>query len=548
MLPQDRYAEFGAFRLFAPERRLVRAGKPVSLGSRALDILILLVEKAGSVVSKRELISYVWPDVIVEESCLRVQVANLRKVLGEGEGGVSYILNIAGRGYRFSGQVTYGAMACSRSLEQTQSPPCELPSQGGPIIGRDEDVRKISELLAAGRFVTVHGPGGIGKTKVALAVADGYRDRFEDGIRFLDLGTRKAHDPVADVLAATLGLAEVENDPTPRIVDYLRSRQMLLILDCCEHVVDAVAGIAGRIVENAPDVSLLVTSREPLRIAGEYLFALPPLESPPAGAPVAPDQLTDYSAARLFLEHAFAAGHRCELSEIDAEVVADICRKADGIALVLELAAARVGMHGLRETAALMDSGLCLLWQGRRTALPRHQTLAALLDWSYDLIGRREQAVLMRLSTFVTKFTLDEAKTVAADDGIGGAEVVEALERLVAKSFVVADTSGDTTRYRIWAAARAYAQARHTEREQPNTVIQPHVLQIPQQLTCRRIEPLGQVHGEDDANGTACAESESGAGAELGPGPMSPATEHPVSSSVVGVEAIPKGFTTFHRT
>lgn len=492
------WIEFGPFRLSPLERRLVKNDRPVPLGSRALDILLLLVEQAGNVVSKQELLARVWPEITVEESSLRVHVAGLRRALGDGREGARYVANIAGRGYCFVGQITR-----RETPRAASSAGGGLPRRPTRMIGRDDDLRAITELLAARRFVTIHGPGGIGKTTVTLALLHERADIFQDGIRFLDLGLRKARNTIPDILASALGLMVQSSDPTPSIVNYLRDRRMLLVLDCCEHVIDSAAALAEAIFQEAPGVSILTTSREPLRVEGEHVYPLAPLGVPPVGAPVSATHLPDYPASCLFLERALAGGYRSALSDDDAHTVAEICRKVEGIALAIELAAGRVSTHGLQETATLLDSRLKLLWRGRRTALPRHQTLNATLDWSHALIADCERVVLRRLSVFVGPFTLEEAREVAGDERVEPVQVVEALAQLVAKSLVFADTSERTTRYRLLDTTRAYAQAKLAESGEEDVLARRHAAYYLNRLSRSgaeasaepdRGEPLGPEH------------------------------------------------------
>lgn len=457
-----KFAEFGPFRLFPAERRLAMRDQPIVLGSRAFDLLAVLVQHAGSVVSKQELIAKAWPGLTVEESSLRVQIASLRKALGDGRDGHSYVVNSAGRGYSFVSRVTWHEPADDAAVAPAvpRQRPTGLPRRPTQMLGRDADRAAISELLASRRFVTVHGPGGIGKTTVALAVADQMAGDFRDGVRFLDLGLRNAQDDVAEVVAAALGLMVQSDDLATSIVDHLQDRQMLLVFDCCEHVIQSAATVAEAIIREAPQVGILATSREVLRAEGEFVYPLGSLATPPEGQPIGVQQLLDYPAARLFVERVLAGGYRAELSDAEAEIVAEICRKVDGIALALELVAGRISTHGLQGTASLLDSRLKLLWQGRRTALPRHQTLHATLDWSHSLIGERERTVLQRLSRFVGQFTLDAAQAVVSDDTIDASEVAEDLAQLAAKSLVVVDTSEERARYRLLDTTRAYAHAK----------------------------------------------------------------------------------------
>ncbi|WP_454848298.1 ATP-binding protein [Rhizobium binxianense] len=474
--------EFGSFRLFPSERRLVRQAATVPLGDRALDLLVILVENAGRAVSKQRLVAHVWPDTMVEESSLRAHIAALRRVLGDGKDRDRYIANIAGRGYSFVHHVERvdGRAALK---EPVGAPAGSLPGMPARMIGRENDRDAVGTLLSSHRFVTVHGAGGIGKTTVALAVAHGCLDRFQDGVRFLDLGLHGGNEAVPDVLAAALGQVVQSDDPTSGIIDHLQTRRMLLIFDCCEHVIGSAAALAEAIFEKAPDVSILATSREPLRVEGEHVYALPPLDFPSEGVDVTSGNLLDYSAARFLVERAAAGGYRIEMGDGDARIVADICRKVDGIALALELTARRISTHGLRETASLLDSRFALSWQGRRTAPPRHQTLHAMLDWGHGLLLERERVVLRRLSIFVGPFTLAEAQAVAAEGEVGAADVVEALAQLVSKSLVLVDPSEKTTRYRLLDATCAYAGARLAESGEEAGIASRHALYYRRQLS-----------------------------------------------------------------
>ncbi len=436
----------------------------VQLGSRALDVLIMLVENAGNVVTKQQLIDHVWPDVTVEESSLRVHIAGLRKALGDGQGGARYVTNVAGRGYCFVAGVGRRAAQPDAIATAFCQPDVlsNLPRRSSPMVGRESEVEEISNILRSHRFVTIHGPGGIGKTTVALSVASQLAGIFPDGVQFMDLSIRKSDVPVVESLACVLNLLQ-QGSATSNVVNYLRDRHMLIVLDCCEHVVNSAAELAETICQEAPGVAVLTTSREALRADGEHVYPLSSLEVPPEDATISAETIRQFSGTQLFLERAMAAGHRGELSDADARIVADICRKVGGIALAVELAAARASAQGLGETATLLGGRLALLWQGRRTAVPRHQTLNATLDWSHDLLDLREQIVLRRLAVFVGQFMLADAQAVASGDSVDDTDVAEALAQLISKSLVVADLGGDRTRYRILDTTRAYARQKLVE-------------------------------------------------------------------------------------
>jgi predicted ATPase len=330
------------------------------------------------------------------------------------------------------------------------------------MVGRDEAARTIAEDLTETRFVTIVGPGGIGKTTLALAVANGLVDHFAGGVHFVDLGALKAHDLVANVVATAVGLAIGGGDPVPALVTFLRDRPRLLVVDTCEHLIETVAPLAERFFVEVPEVHILATSREALRVEGEHVHRLPPLGYPDAEPSLTAEAALAYPAVKLFVDRARASGAALELAETDGQILAAICQRLDGIALALELAAGQLEAHGLRGIAAQLDSQFSLLWRGRRTALPRHQTLSAALDWSYNLLTEPEGAVLRRLAVFAGSFSLDAAHAVATDD-VARAQIIEIIAGLVAKSLVVADTSSQPLRYRLLDTTRSHARQKLIE-------------------------------------------------------------------------------------
>ena len=445
------------------ERLLLREGAPVPLGARSLDLLIALTARAGEAISKQELMGWVWPNVTVDEGSLRVHMAGLRRAIGEGDGAAQYIATLPGQGYCFVAPLTRTTPGTVPGPDRIMPMGINLglstlPSLSPGMVGRASEIDEIAAQLVARRFVTILGPGGIGKTTVAIPVAHLLMEVFDGAVRFVDLGPVSDPKLVPSALAATLGLIVQSSNPFATLLAYLRDKRLLIILDSCEHVIDAAAALAEAIYLDAPGVHVLVTSREVLRVQGEFTYRLPPLEAPPAYTSLTVAKAMGFAAVQLFVDRVAASDNTFRLTEADATAVGEICRKLDGMALAIELAAGRVGAYGVQQTAQLLESQFSLLWQGRRTALPRHQTLAATLDWSYDLLSDWERLLLRRLSAFSGHFTLRAADAVMGHqtDGL----VLDGLASLVGKSMVVADTHVHPATYRLLDTTRAYANSK----------------------------------------------------------------------------------------
>jgi predicted ATPase len=330
-----------------------------------------------------------------------------------------------------------------------------LPAPITRIVGRDDTIAGLATQLGRRRFLTIVGPGGIGKTTVAIAVADNVRASYKDGVWFVGLASLADPDLVPSALGSALGIPPSGADPLRGLAAWLRDKTALIVLDSCEHVIDATAALAEAVLRAAPAVSILTTSREPLRAEGESLHRLAALELPADSVNLAASDALHYSAVQLFNERAMAAVDGFVLADADVPAVLEICRRLDGIPLALELAAARVDVFGVYDLAAHLDDRFRLLTSGRRTALPRHQTLGAALDWSYQLLREEEQAVLHRLSVFVGNFALEAAVAVAADPA--PSEIVDHVANLVSKSLVAADPRGEVAQYRPLDTTRLYA-------------------------------------------------------------------------------------------
>jgi predicted ATPase/DNA-binding winged helix-turn-helix (wHTH) protein len=449
---------FGPFNLVVNERLLTKEGVPVELGARALDILVVLTSTPNEIVSKKDLLSRVWPDVIVEEGSLRFHMNGLRKALGDGQGDARYITTLPGRGYCFVAPVSRQTSPRDDApVAVGNFPHANLPNRLSRVVGRDEDVLKLSAQLNASRFVTIVGAGGVGKTTVAIAVGHRLIEAFSGALLFVDLGMLGDPNLVTAGMASMLGLSVQSNDATPNLIAYLRNKRILLILDTCEHLVEAVAPLAASIIDAAPQVHVLATSREALRVEGEHIYRLDALACPPEDPGLTAAAIRTFPAAQLFMERALASGARFDISDAEAPIVATICRKLDGVALAIELAARRVESYGLQQTAALLDQRLTLLWLGSRTAPPRQKTLRATLDWSFGLLTELERMVLRRLAVFVGHFTLDAALEVVTSATFDKSNVLGAVDSLVAKSIVATSPLGAMMRYRLLDTTRAYA-------------------------------------------------------------------------------------------
>src|SRR5277367_6452074 len=494
---------FGPFTLFVAERLLKRADESIPLGARALDILIALAERAGEVVTHKELISSAWPDVTVEEGNLRLQIATLRKALGDGRDGARYVSNVVGRGYSFVAPVT--RLSAKQPVPVTATTSGErvrkLPPRLTRMVGRDDAVRSLAEQLQLWRFVSIVGPGGVGKTTVAISVAHTLFDGFQDAVFFIDLAALTDPQLVPTAVASALGFMLQTQDPLVGLLAFIGDKKILLVLDSCEHVIGVAAALAERVVSGAPQAHILATSREALRAEGEHVHLLYSLDCPPEDAGLTAMEALRYPAAQLFMERAAASGYGAALSDIDAPIVARICRRLDGIALAIELAASRVGSHGVRGTAELLDNHFSLFWHGRRTALPRHETLNAMLDWSYSLLSEREKVVLCRLSVFVGDFTLAAAGSVASETEVDDADVIDAVVSLVAKSLISTTAINESTYYRMLDTTRAYVATKLAERGEADRIARRHAIFYSRFL--EHDEIIQSLFGEHDLSGYA---------------------------------------------
>jgi len=461
--------KFGRFQVLPHRREFLAEGVPVPLGSRAFDVLMVLIEAGGDLVTKDEILSRVWPGMVVEEHSLQFHISALRKVLGEDR---DFIKTISGRGYRFVADITAhageqeglpgrgAALPAPLTGAETLT---NLPAPTSELIGREVELSEASALLTAHRLVTLVGAGGIGKTRLGLAAARYLRPNFADGVWVAELGPLSDPDLVPVTVATALGLEIGGGAVTPeRVATALGTKRLLLVLDNCEHVIDAAASTAEGLLRASPTTRVMATSREPLLAEDEYLYRVPPLAVPAEGTEDIEDLLR-YGAVRLFVARMRATEPHFAPDQRTAPAIAAICRRLDGIPLAIELAAARAAALGVEGVAAHLDDRFHLLTGGRRTAQARHRTLRATLDWSYELLSEAERVVLRRLSIFGSSFALKAATAVAASAEIAAADVIDCVANLVAKSLVMVEAPGATVRYRLLETTRAYAREKLAE-------------------------------------------------------------------------------------
>jgi predicted ATPase/DNA-binding winged helix-turn-helix (wHTH) protein len=452
----------GACEIDLGRRELRVLGSPVPVGGRAFEIIAVLARSAGELVTKDELMNRIWPGAIVMENTLHVHAAAIRKALGPNR---RLLKTESGRGYRLLGDwiarrhdVAAPPVGLQRMRVDGDSPVTNFPAPVTRLVGRTAAVARLRDLISAYRVVTLTGPGGIGKTSLALKVARGVVGEYADGGWLVELAALTDPTLVPTALAVVLRLPTGPTTVTPEAVaQYIGDKKLLLVLDNCEHVIGPVASLAETILALCPHTTIVATSRETLRIQGEHVYRVPPLEVPAPGRDEV-DDILRHSAVELFIARTSAldtgfSPHAGELPSIGT-----ICRQLDGIPLAIEFAAAHASAFGVRSVVAGLHDRFALLTRGRRTALPRHRTLRGVLDWSYELLPEAEQRLLRHLAIFSGGFTLDAAAAVVSDGGVDSSFVMEGIANLVAKSLVVLDRD-TASRWYLLETIQAYGLA-----------------------------------------------------------------------------------------
>jgi predicted ATPase/DNA-binding winged helix-turn-helix (wHTH) protein len=464
---------FGRFRLSIRRRELLADGLALPIGSRALDILLVLIEAGGALVTKDELLSRVWPATIVEENTLQFQISVIRKLLGRDR---DFIKTISGRGYRFVAEITdapgHDAMHGTQDPPPASLPATNLWAPTSDFIGREKQLQEVADLLAAHRLVTLAGTGGVGKTRLGIEIARQFLPKFTDGVWIVELGSLSDPTLVLRAVATVLGFAGDPASPEC-LAAALTSKHLLLVLDNCEHVIEVAARIAEAFLHGSATVRVIATSREPLRVDGECVYRVPSLDVPGESAEDH-DEIMRNSAVQLFIARSGAAGPRLSPALHCVTTVANICRHLDGIPLAIELAASRSALLGIKELAAGLDHCLDLLTGGRRTAPPRHQSMRATIEWGYDLLAQAERVVLRRLAIFGGSFGLEAANRIAVSADITCQDVVDRFADLVAKSLISVDADGAIVRYRLPGPTRAYMLEKLTESGERNEIARRH--------------------------------------------------------------------------
>ena len=462
---------FGPFRLLVSRRELMAHGVPVAVGQRAFEILLLLVSRHGELVTKDELMTAVWPGIVVEENNIQVHVSALRKVLAKAGDARRYLVTIPGRGYRFVAPVerdsanqpnrpTTAAPGQAATLAAAGSPAARnnLPHPLTSLIGREAEVAEIKAALARHRLVTLTGSGGVGKTRLVIEVGRSVLDHYPDGVWLAELAPLTDSQLVTFTIGAVLGVSlSSAATATEALASALHTKQLLLIIDNCEHVIAEVARVAEVLIQACAHLSIVASSRERLAIAGESVIRVPSLPTPQASAGLTAMAACEYPAVRLFVERAGALGLGFALTDANAATIGSICTRLDGIPMAIELAVPRLRVLSVEQLARGLEERFRLLTGGNRTALPRQQTLHALIDWSYALLNDAEKLLLARLAVFAGSALLTSITAVVASVEIPPEQFGDLLYSLAEKSLVHVDPIAGETRYRLLESTRYYA-------------------------------------------------------------------------------------------
>jgi len=477
---------FGSFTVFARRRLLLLNHEPLRLGSRAFELLLALLRRAGDVVPAAELMQVVWGRLTVEEANLRVQVGALRKVLAMDPHGQRMIETVPLKGYSFVSPVSseFDRAAEPGTLAaQRPALPGTLPGTLTRLVGRESSLKMLLSSLERHRLVTVTGTGGVGKTSLVLAAVQQPLPRSADGVCFVELSAVRDPILVPGAVASALAIAVVGQDPLAGLLATLRGQRMLLVLDTCEHLMEAVVQLVEALLLQLPDLRILATSREALRAEGEQVHRLAGLDLPKPAMSL--QEALKTASVDLFVQCVRAGQSWFDPTADKLRWIVTICRTLGGLPLALELAAARVEELGLKGVALRLDAAIDVLARGRRTALSRHQTLIATLDWSYELLPAEEQSLLRAVSVFRGFFDAGAAERVSGDRPD---EVRSRLSNLFAKSLVTVDADGEAMLYRLLDTTRNYGLEKLAASGDRDLVSQRHTDFVALALDCAERE------------------------------------------------------------
>jgi predicted ATPase/DNA-binding winged helix-turn-helix (wHTH) protein len=474
---QELVFSFGPYRLVPSRQLLLLEGRPVRLGGRAFELLRFLVQHSGELISKEELMAAAWPGIFVHESNLKVNMFNLRRLLGDTSLNPSYLATVVGRGYRFVAPVQAGIVEFQDSdIAAESSGLGRLPSQGH-IVGRQNKIADVLRALRHEKHVTLVGAGGVGKTTVAIAVAEALAGQYVDGLCFVDLAT--IDDPLllSVALVTALKIRGNPDDNFTAIFDYLLSRHMLIVLDNCEHVLPAATLFARRLATEGGLSKVLATSREPLGFDVEYLIRIEPLTVPDDIPDLPLERAVSFPTVELFVSRASEwAGY--QVTDADCAAVVSICRSVEGLPLAIELAAAQLERYLPQELMAVLDQHIGFSNHQLHDAAPRHETLLATIDWSYRLLPQREAAIFRLVSAFADAFDLEDVVHIAGAVGLDPVDVVTGLGGLVAKSLLSAQVNGPGLRYRQLDGTRQFAAEKRRADSADERIRQYHAQRI----------------------------------------------------------------------
>ncbi len=443
---------------------LLRGDREIRLRAKTFHVLVYLFEHHGQLVTKEDLFRAVWLDTFVSDDSLTKCVREIREALEDRDH--QLLKTVARRGFILDAPLAPLPQAGVRRASVPNEPPRRashnLPAALTSFIGRQRQVAEIVKLLPSTRLLTLTGAGGCGKTRLAIEVARQVLDDFPDGVWLADLAPLTEPALVTQTVASIFDVRQTSNRSLiETLMDQLRDRHTLLLLDNCEHLVASSADLADTLLRKAPNLTILATSREALGMTGEHVWRVPSLTLPDSPHVSADDDLLKYEAIHLLVERAKAVDPTFAITNENADTVAEVCRRLDGIPLAIELAATRLNVLSIEQINARLDDRFRLLARTHRTPIGRQQTLEATVDWSYDLLSEEERLLLRRLSVFAGGWTLEAAEQVCSGDGIESADVLDLMSRLVDKSLVVVDHHANgRRRYRSLETVRQYASNR----------------------------------------------------------------------------------------